>query len=261
MQDAWNGQVALVTGGGRGIGRAVVRMLAAHGVAVGVNWRERADAAEEVAAEVRAQGGRAIAVGADVADADAVAAMVARVEAELGPISILVNNAGIAWSATIDSWEPAGFARLRAVNVDGVIHTVRAVVGGMRARRYGRIVNVASIAGLVTASFIGNHFYAGTKAELMVLGKRFAFELGPHGITVNTVAPGYVRTDMNEAGRTVEEAKAAEANFAARAMTGRIGEPDDIANAVVFLAAPASGWISAQVLAVDGGRMDFVGHG
>jgi NAD(P)-dependent dehydrogenase (short-subunit alcohol dehydrogenase family) len=261
MDSGWNGQVALVTGGGRGIGRATARMLAAHGVAVGVNYAVRADTAEAVVAEIRGQGGRAVAIGGDVADAGAVAAMVARVEAELGPINILVNNAGIAWRATLESWEPKGYARLRAVNVDGVIHCIRAVMAGMRARGYGRIVNIASIAGLVTNSLPGNHFYAGTKAEMMVLTKRFALELGPHGITVNAVAPGYVRTDMNQGRLTEEEYQVRAADFAGRAITGRTGEPDDIANAVVFFAAPASGWITAQVLAVDGGRMDFIGHG
>jgi NAD(P)-dependent dehydrogenase (short-subunit alcohol dehydrogenase family) len=261
MDSGWKGQVALVTGAARGIGRATARMLAAQGVAVGVNYVAQADAAETLVAEVRGQGGQAIAVGADVADAGAVAGMVRRVEAELGPITILVNNAGIAWPATLDSWEPKGFARLHAVNVGGVIHCTRAVVPGMRARGYGRIINVGSVAGLVMASAPGNHFYAGTKAEVMALTKRFAFELGSHGITVNAVAPGYVRTDINRGFLTDEEYKARDADFVSRAMIGRAGEPDDIANAIVFFAFPASGWITAQVLVVDGGRKDFIGHG
>src|SRR5579875_2810441 len=125
------GSVALVTGGSRGIGAAIAQRLAQAGAA---------DAAEALVARIRAEGGRAIAVQADVADAAAVAAMVARTEAELGPIAILVNNAGISGRGlTLDTYDPAVVARLRAVNVDGVIHTVRAVAPGMRARRYGRI--------------------------------------------------------------------------------------------------------------------------
>ena len=261
MSANWPNQVALVTGGARGLGRATVKRLAAHGVAVAINYATKPDIAEALAAEIRAGGGRAIAVGADVADAEAVNAIAARTEAELGVISILVNNAGIAWPATLETWEPKGFARLRAVNVDGTIHTIRAVMAGMKARNYGRIVNISSVASFATTGFPGNHFYASTKAEVNVLTRRFAFELGKHGITVNAVAPGFTRTDMTQGGRTDAQWKEIEANFARVAILGRVGEPEDIANAVTFLASPDSSWITAQVLTVDGGRMDFIGHG
>ena len=130
----------------------------------------------------------------------------------------------------------------------------------MRARRYGRIVNVASIAAIGTA-LAGNAFYAATKAEVVVLTRRFALELGEHGVTVNAVAPGFVRTDMTQGGRGAADWQATEERFATLAMMGRVGEPQDIANAVVFLASPESGWITAQVLTVDGGRRDYIGHG
>ena len=149
---------------------------------------------------------------------------------------------------------------MRQVNVDGVIHATRAVIGSMRAQRYGRIVNVASIAGIGTA-LSGNAFYAATKAEVLILTRRFALELGQHGITVNAVAPGFVRTELTQRGRGAADWPGTEERFAQRAMMGRIGEPEDIANAVVFLAAPHSGRITAQVLTVDGGRMDYIGHG
>jgi 3-oxoacyl-[acyl-carrier protein] reductase len=256
----WRDQVALVTGGARGLGRATARLLARHGAAVCVNYAAHGDAAATLTAEIAAAGGRAIAVEADVADAAAVDAMVARAEAELGAVTILVNNAGIAWQGTLETYDREQVARMRQVNVDGVIHATRAVMAGMRARRYGRIVNVASIAAIGTA-LPGNAFYAATKAEVVILTRRFAMELGPHGITVNAVAPGFVRTDMTQRGRGAADWEGTEQRLAARAMMGRIGEPEDVANAVVFLASPESGWITAQTLTVDGGRMDYIGHG
>jgi len=122
------------------------------------------------------------------------------------------------------------------------------------------IVNVSSIAAIGTA-LPGNAFYAATEAEVVSLTRRFALDLGPYGITVNAVAPGFVRTDLTQRGRGAVDWQGTEERFAARAMMGRIGEPEDIANAVVFLAAPESGWITAQMLTVDGGRMDYIGHG
>lgn len=256
----WRDQVAVVTGGARGLGRATAWLLAQRGAAVCVNYVAHADAAETLIAEIAAAGGRAIAVATDVADAAPVEAMIARTEAELGPVTILVNNAGVAWQGTLDTYDHESVARMRRVNVDGVIHATRAVRGGMRERRYGRIVNVSSIAAIGTA-LPGNAFYAATKAEVASLTRRFALELGPYGITVNAVAPGFVRTDLTQRGRGAEDWQGTEERFAARAMMGRIGEPEDIANAVLFLASPESGWITAQLLTVDGGRMDYIGHG
>jgi 3-oxoacyl-[acyl-carrier protein] reductase len=255
----WRDQVALVTGGARGLGRATARLLAQRGAAVCVNYAAHSQAAEAVVAEIAGAGGRAIAVPADVAEAAAVEAMVARAERELGPLTILVNNAGVSWQGTLDTYEREPFARMRQVNVDGVIHATRAVIAGMRARLYGRIVNVSSIAAIGTA-IAGNAFYAATKAAVVILTRRFAMELGPHAITVNAVLPGFVRTDMTQRGRGATDWQGTEERFAARAMMGRIGEPEDIANAVVFLASPESGWITAQTLTVDGGRMDYIGH-
>src|SRR6478672_13841878 len=144
----WRNQVAVETGGARGLGRATARLLAQRGTAVCVNYAVHADAAEAVVAEIATAGGRAIAVAADVADSAAVEAMVARTEAELGPVTILVNNAGVAWQGTLDTYDPEQVAHMCRVNVDGVIHATRAVVGSMRARRYGRIINMASIAAM-----------------------------------------------------------------------------------------------------------------
>ena len=254
----WRDQVALVTGGGRGIGRAIARRLAREGASVCVNYLARADAAESLVADIIANGGRAISVAADVADDAAVEGMVDRVAAAFGPVTILVNNAGVAYQATLETYDQEKLERMRQVNADGVIHTTRAVMTDMRRQKYGRIVNVTSIAALGTA-LPGNAFYAATKAEVQILTLRFAMELGPHGITVNAVAPGFIRTDMNR-GSNEEAAKERAQKTSAVAMIGRIGDPDDIANAVAFFASPDSGWVTAQVLAVDGGRMDYIGR-
>jgi NAD(P)-dependent dehydrogenase (short-subunit alcohol dehydrogenase family) len=256
----WTEQIAIVTGGSRGIGRAIARALAARGAAICINYATRAVEAEAAAGEIAATGGRVIAFQADVADADAVARMVTRTDAELGPVSILVNNAGVSSPATLESYDPAAMAGMRRVNVDGVIHTIRAVARGMQERGYGRIVNIASNAAIGTA-LPATTFYAATKAEVLILTRRFAMELGRRGITVNAVAPGWIVTEMASAGRSEEDFQARVRNMSERTMVGRTGRPDDIANAVAFLASPESGFVTAQVLTIDGGRMDYIGHG
>ena len=139
---AWHSQVALVTGGARGIGRAIARLLAQRGAAVCINYSAHADAARALVAEILNDGGRAIAAMADVAECAAVEDAVARTEKELGPVTILVNNAGVSWRGTLDTYDSEQVARMRQVNVEGLIDATRSVIGGMRARSYGRIVNI-----------------------------------------------------------------------------------------------------------------------
>ncbi len=249
----------MVTGGSRGLGRAIAARLAREGAAVAVNYHEHAREAEAVAAEINQAGGRALALGADVGDLEAVRAMVARVERELGPISILVNNAGITRRGELMEFDYSQMETMRRTNVDGVVHTTRAVVPGMLAMRFGRIVNIGSIAGHGTA-LAGTTFYAITKAAVAALTRRFALELGPHGITVNAVAPGFVPTELTFQGRTPEQVAAITERLATITMLRRAGTPEDIANAVAFLAAPESGFITGQILTVDGGRLDYIGH-
>jgi NAD(P)-dependent dehydrogenase (short-subunit alcohol dehydrogenase family) len=254
-----SGQTALVTGASRGLGRAIARCLGQAGARVCVNYVARSGEAESVVSEIRALGGRAIAAQADIGDPGQVQHMVDRVAKELGPASVLVNNAGVAYRATLETFDPSAMERMRRTNVDGLIHVTRAVVPSMKERRYGRIVNITSIASHGT-TLPGNAFYAATKAAVTVLTRRFALELGPHGITVNAVAPGFILTDMVKEGRPEDEYRDVVKGISERSMVGRAGEPEDIARAVVFLAAPESGFITAQVLTVDGGRMDYIGH-
>jgi len=256
---SWNGQTALVTGGSRGLGRAIARRLAQQGAAVCVNYVARSAEAEALVDEIRAAGGRAIAIRADIGDPAQVAKMVESIGTQLGSVSILVNNAAVLYRATLETFDPAAMEKMRRTNVDGLIHVTRAVMHGMKERRYGRIVNLGSVAGHGT-SLPGNAFYGATKAAVAALTRRFAMELGPYGITVNAVAPGFIQTDMVHEGRTPEEYAGLIHRLQELSMVGRVGKPDDIANAIAFLAAPETSFITAQIIAVDGGRMDYIGH-
>jgi NAD(P)-dependent dehydrogenase (short-subunit alcohol dehydrogenase family) len=224
-----------------------------------VNYRVASSDAESLALEIRASGQRAIAVQADIGDPAQAQRMIDQVHDELGPVSILVNNAGTAYRATLETFVPAEMERMRRTNVDGLIHVTRAVIQDMKERRYGRIVNLTSIAAHGTA-LPGNAFYAATKAAVSVLTRRFAMELGPYGITVNAVAPGFILTEMVREGRDEQEYEQLVTSVSEQAMVGHAGDPNDIAHAVAFLAAPESGFITAQVITVDGGRMDYIGH-
>jgi 3-oxoacyl-[acyl-carrier protein] reductase len=224
-----------------------------------VNYVTRGGDAENVLQEIRAAGGRASAVRADIGDPAEVQDMMNKVTHELGPLSILVNNAGIAVRGTLETFNPADLERMRRTNVDGLIHVTRAAISGMKERRYGRIVNITSIAGHGT-TLPGSTFYAATKAAVSTLTRRFAMELGASGITVNAVAPGFILTDMVREGRTEAEYERLLRSISERSMVGRVGDPEDIANAVAFLVAPESGFVTAQVITVDGGRMDYIGH-
>lgn len=253
------GHIALITGASRGIGRATALRLAREGAAIGVNFLFSEDDARSLVAEIEAGGGRAVALQADVADPGQVHRMLTQLESAWGSPDILVNNAGLLIRGDLDTMDQAEFERMRRTNVDGLVAVTRAVAGGMKRRGWGRIVNLSSIAAHGTA-VAGTTFYAATKAAVITLTRRFAFELGPFGITVNAVAPGFILTDMVSAGRSPEEAERLKTNMAERAMIRRIGTPEDVAHAVAFLVSEESSFITAQVLTVDGGRMDYLAH-
>jgi 3-oxoacyl-[acyl-carrier protein] reductase len=253
-------QVAIVTGGSRGIGRAISTRLAAQGAAICVNYSAQPEPAEALVKELVGTGTSAIAARADVSDPVQAQSLIARAEAELGPLTILINNAGVSSPATLETYDESALDQMRRVNVNGVINTVRAAMIGMKARGYGRIVNIASNAAIGTA-LPGTTFYAATKAEVLILTKRFALELGRGGITVNAVCPGWIVTDMTCGTATEEAFSERVAGMRERTMVGRVGAPEDIAAAVAFLASPEAGFTTAQVLTVDGGRKDYIGHG
>ncbi len=254
-----NDRVALVTGASRGIGRAVALQLAAEGAAVGVNYRKRADQAGRVVDEILARGGRALAVQADVADRAQVEKMVEATVRELGPVDILVNNAAVFRGGTLLSYDEADADLLWQVNVKGVIHCSAAVVPAMIERQSGRIVNLSSVAAAGT-SFSGTTFYSATKAAVISLTRRFALELGPHGICVNAVSPGYIGTDMNWEGKSPDKIQEIIEVVSARTMLGRVGKPEEAAAVISFLASDEAGFVTGQVITADGGRMDFLTH-
>jgi NAD(P)-dependent dehydrogenase (short-subunit alcohol dehydrogenase family) len=256
---SFSGKVALVTGASRGLGRASALRLARDGAAVALNYCQSEAAAQAAVEEICAAGGIAWAVRGDVSRPEEVRSMVAAVEARFGAVDILVNNAGVSHAAELDEFNEDHMTDMRRVNVDAVIHATKAVVPGMKRRKFGRIINVASIAALGTRMW-GTTFYAATKAAVIALTRRFAMDLGPHGITVNVIAPGFIPTDMAIAGRSPEEQFAFNERVAAVTMVGCVGKPEDIAHAVAFVADPRASFITAQLLVVDGGRMDYIAH-
>jgi 3-oxoacyl-[acyl-carrier protein] reductase len=253
------GKIVLITGAARAIGRATALRLSRLGAAVAVHYRTNAELANSLASLIRDEGRRVLLVQGDVTEESQVKSIVAEVYEKLGPVDILVNNAANFYPGELADFKESEMDSMWRTNVIGPVHMIRSVVDGMKERRFGRIVNITSAAGLGTA-IPGTTFYSATKAALAILTRRFAMELGPFGITVNAVSPGFIPTEQSLAGRTGQVAQERIDMFASRSMLRRVGVPEDIAHAVAFFVAPGAGFITAQVLAVDGGRMDFITH-
>jgi 3-oxoacyl-[acyl-carrier protein] reductase len=239
-------QVAIVTGGSRGIGRGIVKGLAAEGAKVAFIYKGNQAAAESLTAEVAQAGGLAKAHQCDVTDFDAAEKVVEAVEAEWGPIYVLVNNAGVIRDGLFVAMRQEEWNTVIQTNLGGTFNFCHALAMKMARQRKGRIINISSVA--ATNSNPGQTNYAASKGAINSFTRALAVELAGRGVTVNAIAPGFIETEMTEAVRN-------KAGDLIKKMIPlkRLGQPDDIAQVAVFLASPAAGYITGQVLTVDGG--------
>ena len=239
-------RVALVTGGSRGIGRAISLALAASGHRVVVNYTSRPDAAGEVVGSIEASGGEAVAIRADVSDRDDVESLFTEAEGHFGPVEVLVNNAGFTRDGLLLRMGQEDWDSVLAVNLSSVYLCTKRAMKGMVRGRWGRVVSLSSVSGI--AGNAGQANYAASKAGVIGFTKSIAKEVGSRGITANVVAPGFIETDMT--GALGEDARSA---AVASSALGRLGLPEEVASAVDYLASDGASYITGQVLAVDGG--------
>lgn len=239
-------RLALVTGGSRGIGRAIALALGKNGCDVAVNYNASAEAAEALCGELSALGVRASAFGADVSDRFQVEALFKAVEAGMGPVEILVNNAGITRDNLLMRMKCEDWDAVLAANLNSAFYCTQSAIRGMAKARWGRIVSIASVVGLVGNA--GQANYSASKAGLIGFSRSVAREYAARGVTVNVVAPGFIGTDMT--GVLKEQVREA---ILGQIPLGRMGSPEDVARAVAFFASEESSYVTGQVLAVDGG--------
>lgn len=251
------GRVALVTGSSRGLGRAIALSFANEGADVVVNYAVNERVAKETYEKIKTKSRSAMLEKANVSSKVEVDRMVNRVLQRFGKIDILVNNAGILIRDSLHSIKEDEWARVFDINLRGPLNCIRAVSPSMMEKRYGKIINISSVGAMVVKGLGGGIAYSASKAALIALTKKTAIELGPYGINVNVIAPGTIRTDMQYENRTKQEAESFMKERALETVLRRIGEPEDVANATLFLASDESSFIAGQVLMVDGGRMDF----
>ena len=239
-------QTALITGGAKGIGGATTRMFAQNGYRVAIHYLHSEERARALREEIRAQGGQAECFCADITRSDEVRAMFAAVRSAFGPVDVLVNNAGIAQQKLFTEISGEEWHRMFAVHVDGMFYCCRCALPDMIHRKSGRIVNVSSMWG-VTGGSCEVH-YSAAKAAVIGFTKALAKELGPSNIRVNCVAPGVIETDMLSPLSAADKRELAE-----ETPLMRLGTPEDVANAILFLAGPRSGFFTGQVLSPNGG--------
>ena len=239
-------KVALVTGAGRGIGRAIAIALAEEGAEVIVNYNGSEERAKEVKQTIEENGGKASIYKCNVSDFEACETMIREIVKEHGHLDILVNNAGITKDGLIMKMKEEDFDRVLNVNLKGTFNTIRHSARQMLKQRSGKIINISSVSGIL--GNVGQANYAASKAGVIGLTKTMARELGSRGITVNAIAPGFVDTEMTEV--LSEELKESACK---QIILGRFGKPEDIANAAVFLASDKADYITGQVISVDGG--------
>lgn len=240
-----SGKVALVTGSTRGLGRAMAERLAVEGASVVVTGRD-GRRAQEVAEQLVAQGHQAIGLALEVSDAASVANALNEIEERLGPVDILVNNAGINRDMLLVRMDEEAWEEVMRVNVTGAYRLAKGVLRGMMKRRWGRIINVSSVVGLIGNP--GQTNYGASKAALIGFTKSLAREVASRGITVNAVAPGFIQSDMTDALSAEQKERLAD-----KIPMGRIGRPEEVASCVAFLASDDAAYITGHTLVVDGG--------
>ena len=253
----FKGKVAVVTGSSRGIGRAIALAFARRGASVVVNYYKNAEKANEVVEAIRKMGGEAIAVKCDVSKREEVEAMFETIIREFGKVDVLVNNAGVGIGAPLLETTDEIWDRHMDVNLRGTFLCTQIAARHMVPRRYGKIVNISSNSAFGVA-LRGETSYAVSKAGVRQLTKNAAFELGQYNINVNSVAPGSIDTDMLRGSKSDEEYRKLIEDRKRRSSLGRIGRPEDVANAVLFLASDEASFITGKTLLVDGGRWDFL---